>query len=181
MSADILAINNRLKEYYGRDEGDRPYFRVVWSDGLLEKRYGTFDEFYGSVFLRSTTGVAEVPKYTYVKSKYVLEKLVKFNMFQKPPELIGENWSYEPIYVFQDKNGKALPVVWRVIELIMRSILSGRPEKKTLASFEADEKEQEEKDIRYFEEAIDISPLAVALRGGGNSSGIIVPSNYRSL
>lgn len=179
MSADILAINERLKDYYGRDEADRPYFRIVWSDNLTEKRYGTFEEFYGSVFLRSTTGVAEVPKYTYVKAKYVLEKLVKYNMFQKPPELIGENWSYEPIYVFQDKNGKALPVVWRVVEVIMSALLNSRPEKRTLKSFEDEQKEDEQRDIRYFEEAIDVSPIAVALRGGGNSSGIVVPRNFR--
>lgn len=176
--SDLLTINNRLKEYYGRDELDRPNFRVVWSEGLTEKRRGEHEVWYGGIFVKREFGVVEVKKYTYLSNRHVLERLIRYTPATQPPEMV-DNFSYEPIYVFQDKAGKMLPVEWYPIESYLNLMLFGTPKpKKTLKDFVEDDKAESERYEKYFEEMLDISPTAVALRGGGNSSGIIVPSNY---
>lgn len=171
---DLVTINNRLTDYYGRDITGMPFFRVVWSEGLLEKRVGHFEDFYGSIFLRAYDGLREVPKYSYIKNRHILEKLV----FHKETKEILEKHSYEPVYVFQDKNGKSLPVIWRACEALIHSLMYGERQKLTASDMIAEEEKKDKRDVEYFEDSLDMSYTATML---ANKEAIVVPSNYNSV
>jgi len=110
----------------GIDFDGRAMFRIVWADEQLEKRRGSWDIYYaGVIYLRTETGVKEVPKYPYFKGCWVLEKL---ETFRHPDVIYDKPKGYEPFFVFKDKDGNPLPVNRRVVEFICRSILEG-PEK----------------------------------------------------
>lgn len=153
---DINGINKKLKEYWGTDDENRPIYRVVWSDTQIEKRFGTFVESYGPIFLREVKGLAEVPKYPYIKHRWVLEKL----MFAMTDEVIGldlNNRCYEPVYTFEDKLGRALPVEWWAVEMIVKRLLgvaSGDVEKMTQKDVDRAEDAQYAKEVAYTENVI---------------------------
>jgi hypothetical protein len=123
MSVAVDLINKRLRKM-GLNPYGQPLFRVVWSNYQTEKRRGVFNEFYGDLFVRTTFGVHERLKYPWIKDKWVLERWY-------PPEIVhhedlpeSNRGSYEPIYVFQDANGNALPPVWRAVQLIIYAIMN---------------------------------------------------------
>jgi hypothetical protein len=106
----IDKINERLKREFGTDLSGKPYWRVVWSEDQLEKRHATFNDYTPEgIFIRSFTGVREVPKYSqWIKEKYVLEKLTIIPEVNSS-ELPVNKLSYEPIFPFETKTGKYLP------------------------------------------------------------------------
>jgi len=123
MNVVVDLINRRLRKM-GLNLSSQPLFRVVWSNHQTEKRRGTFNEFYGDLFVRTTFGIHERSKYPWIKDRWVLERWF-------PPELVYHEdlpdsnvGSYEPIYVFQDADGNALPPVWRVVQLIIHAIMN---------------------------------------------------------
>lgn len=152
---------NRKLEERGRSLDGRPIWRLVWSTDLREKRLGEFHDFYGDIYLRTTKCVKEVPKYWYAKDRWVLERLTFL-----PPnaaihkELIGQvelditkptmNGSYEPIYVFQDKDQNPLEVTEWAIEAVLQALEKG-PEKKTDGQMRDDYFSEIDADARYFE------------------------------
>lgn len=110
----------RFLEESGKNLSGKPLYRLVWSDDQYEWRKGTFNEFCGSIFLRSVTATKLVPKYPFVQGRWILERWF-------PPEMVAcdelpaannEN-SYEPIFVFQDKNFNPLPLCLRAIEILV--------------------------------------------------------------
>lgn len=100
------SINRQLKEKYGIETGlNIPMFRVVFSDTQYEKRMtDTTEE--GLVLMYEQ--VRLMPKYSWIKAKYVLERLVEVPEFQQK-ELAGVKVSYEPLWVFEDKHSNPLP------------------------------------------------------------------------
>lgn len=169
--ADLLVINRRLKEYFGSDLTGKQHYRVVWSENLLEKRLGKFSDFYGDIFVRQQTEVREVPKYGYIKNRHILEKLVHFDRM-KVPELI-ESDSYEPLYVFQDKDGKSLPVNYQVCQKIIHTLLYGEKIKLTDSDLVAEEKKELARESEYFEAELDKPEQIVKVKSYEGS--IIVP------
>lgn len=149
---DAESINDRLELYYGRELDGRPRYRVVWSTTQLEKRVGEFNEFYGSIYLRTFTGMKEVPKYPFDKDRWVVEKL----FYIKNPEIIAEKpGSYEPFYVMKDALGNFLPLNWKAVDLAV-SFAEARPVGITLTDKDWNAQEQEEidTDTRYFEDVL---------------------------
>lgn len=176
MSEAVAEINKKLKEYYGTDDEGRPIYRVVFSDTQVEKRFGTFTESYGSIFLREVKGLQEVKKYNYIQQRWVLEKL----MFAMTDEVIGldlNNRCYEPIYVFQDKFGRALPVVWWACEMVVKRMLGvagGDVYKETEADQELKESAAYEKERAYMEDVIaDIQGGDVAVKLGAREAIVV--------
>ena len=109
----------RFLDAQGRNLADAPIYRLVWSDEQFELRKGTFNEFSGNLFLRQVIGVQRVPKYPYVKSRWILEKFF-------PPEVaytdtLPESYSgsYEPLFVFQDREEKPLPITLLALEMLI--------------------------------------------------------------
>lgn len=113
----ISAINKRLLDHYGRFEDGRANWRVVWSDDQLEKRWVTSTD---EGFLLSSPMIAEVPKYSYIQHRYILERLVPVADFMGS-ELVDKT-SYEPIWTFQDNEGNALPPIWETVFLLVRQV-----------------------------------------------------------
>ena len=117
----ISVINKRLIERFGVSIDGRPNFRVVFSDTQYEKRYGTFEVYVGNIFLREETCLKEVPKYSYISGKHVLEQLM-YGDFPDQPFVTS---SYEPLWTFQDANRNPLPPIWDAVEVIVISKLEG--------------------------------------------------------
>ncbi len=99
----IESINEKLLIEFGTEFGDTPRFRVVFSEDQYEKRW---TEFTDEGFELLHPEVRLLPKYKqFIREKYILERLVP---------VVGETdlltkISYEPAWVFQDKNGNYLP------------------------------------------------------------------------
>jgi hypothetical protein len=153
-------INLRLKDS-GTNLTDQPLYRLVWSDNELEFRRGIFREFVGNIFVRETVGVKQVPKYSYIKARWILERWIPPDACYNP-EIPNSQWgSYEPIYVFQDKNGNSLPFSEKVVYFIITLA-----EKKTRVTPEerlAESLAKEEAEINEYLESLEISPITNAL------------------
>lgn len=114
----ISSINEKLLADYGTEFGNAPRFRVVFSDDQYEKRMtDCTDEGFELVHPE----VRLLPKYKqWIQEKYILERLIP---------VVGETdlvtkTSYEPAWVFQDKNGKYLPPFYEGCKHVIESMLS---------------------------------------------------------
>jgi hypothetical protein len=151
-------INKRLAEKYGKNLLEQPYFKISWSNDLYEIRVGTFNEFYGSIFLRTYRGARKVRKYNYIQNRWILERWQEKNL--KPTDELPNPDGYEILYLFEDKNRNPLPPIWRVANLICDTIFNSLLTKPQLK--QAIEEEQEKiyaDDVKYFEDMFDSSAL----------------------
>lgn len=106
MAEKIETINSFLRDNYGIDTEDSlPIFRVVWSEDQYEKRETKFTDT-GIELL--TPEVRTVPKYSYLKDVYVLERRVLVPE-QNQKELAGAVKSYEPLWNFKQEDGTPIP------------------------------------------------------------------------
>jgi len=115
----VETINRRLQEDYGKLDDLRPYWRVVYSDDQFEKRLTNYtDE--GFELIRPE--VRTLPKYKqWIQNKYILERLTAVPVANLV-ELPSSDLSYEPVWVFEDNHGNALPPRWDAIQLIIKSV-----------------------------------------------------------
>jgi hypothetical protein len=146
MAININNINDRLRKIYGDNPYKQPMFRIVFSDRELEKRRGTFVDWYGALYIREYVGIREVPKYAYLKGAYVLERwLAPMSCY----EIDTSMGTFEPVYVFQDAEGKPLPVIedfaHKVIEKIFNPLLPGH----RTSQLKTQEEEAYRKEIEY--------------------------------
>ncbi|MBI3334381.1 hypothetical protein HYZ97_02755 [Candidatus Pacearchaeota archaeon] len=116
----IESINAKLLYEYGVEisAGNLPKFRVVFSNDCYEKRLtDRTDEGFELI----QPEVRLLPKYKqWIHEKYILERLVP---------VVGETdlvtkVSYEPAWVFQDKNGNYLPPFFDGCKFVIESIFS---------------------------------------------------------
>jgi len=162
MNALIDYFNQKLLDR-GRTLDGRPIWRISWAPDQREKRLGKFSDFYGSIFLRERTEVRDVPKYWYMGARWVLERLSFI-----PPgsslhrELVSQgssldpwapvvNGTYEPIYVFQDAKGEALPVTEWALEAVLHTAEFGERRKLSDSDMRDQYHESIEDDAKYFE------------------------------
>ena len=164
-------INKYLKQF-GLTDSNEPKFRVVWSDDQFEMRRGEFNEFYGTIFLRVFTGVKRVPKYPFISSRYVLEcwapPHLSFN--DELPDAV--NGTYEPLYVFEDSSGNALPLALAPIELIMGVATNPRHLSTQRNEREYAEIKRDKDETAYDEDSLECSEITNALH---MREGIIRP------
>lgn len=114
----IESINEKLVNMYGKWMDGRPNFRVVFSHDQIEKRWLTHTKD-GFELLHPI--VSEAPKYRhYIVDKYVLERLIPI---VGETDLV-EKTSYEPAWVFQDKNQNYLPPFFEGCMHVIESLLS---------------------------------------------------------
>ena len=116
-------INKRLRSY-GLNQYDEPNFRVVFSDDQTERRKGTFNDYHGNLFIRSVTEVREVPKYPWIKGKWIIERWASGELSKHQDLVTLKNGVYICVYVFQDINQRYLPPLWRVCEIVLKHILN---------------------------------------------------------
>jgi hypothetical protein len=117
LTEPLETINKNLRNLFGVDTiTGAPIWRVVWSEDQLEKRLmDTSDK---GIFLL-VPEVREVPKYRqWIREKFVLERLTIVPEINKS-ELPTQKLSYEPIYVFETKQGKPLPPKTEVAKFVI--------------------------------------------------------------
>lgn len=145
LAEDIEYINKQLKDEFGVDTiTGVSIWRVVWSEDQFEKRLGTFDDITpAGLYLRTVTEVRLVPKYRqWIQEKYVLERLVVIPDWQRE-ELPTAKVSYEPIFVFWDKNENYLPPKYIVAKFVIDTIYAAQYGTKNLKKYTDDENSQE--------------------------------------
>lgn len=112
----IESLNQRLIDYFGMDtESERAIWRLSWSDFQYEQRLMRYTK-EGLELLYPR--VQEVPKYPYIKSRWVLERLVLIPVLDQL-ELPVEQKSYEPMWIFETNKGEALPPKWEAIKHVV--------------------------------------------------------------
>lgn len=181
MGMDILepveVINKRLLEHFGRAWDDRPIWRVVYSEDEFEKRLMAYTDAGVELLVPEWR---EVPKYRqWIHYCYILERLVSV------PEInlgeVTEKTSYEPIYIFEDRNHQPLPPKWEVCKFVVDTVYAAMG-KSSLARYS-----EELKDMNTQEgAAARIETLEKEMFGNETEVGdalahkeaIIVPRNY---
>lgn len=162
----VKSINRRLFKF-GKNPDGLPIYRIVFSDDQREKRRGKFNVFYGKIFLRTEVGIKETKKYSYIKSKFLIEKWIEphlVNMLSNN-EIVDSN-GYEPIYVFEDKDGNFLRPIWSVSENICFANQNPVDYWKRKLQYEEEEKKQEQEDYNAVATEHDRTPIGLALATG---------------
>lgn len=119
MSEGVDFINRKLIDAYGKDVGlSLPNYRIVWSNSQLERRFGTFEDWMGDIWLREVTETREVEKYPLYPDMWILERLMGIDAVNT--NIRGVNYSYEPLWVFGANNSERQPV-WRFVELMVKA------------------------------------------------------------
>lgn len=125
----VDVMNNQLKDLFGLDTvTGLPIFRIVWSEDETEVRHGTFTDFVPGtdIFLRTVTETRTVPKYRqWVQAKHILERLVVVPEVNRA-DLPNNKVSYEPLWVFEDKNGNYLPPRLDACKFIIDTVLDAQ-------------------------------------------------------
>ena len=168
----IEDINKRLQDDFGRELDGRPRFRVVFSEDQYEKR---FIQYTDEGFPLLEPEVRELPKYKqFIQQKYILERLVP---------IIGETdlvdkMSYEPAWVFQDKNQNYLPPFYDGCKLVIDSMYAKMGHRDGFAKYKETGLSHEERlaHIEKVERELfgNETPVGDALAYG---SGVVVPGN----
>lgn len=173
----IPEMNVKLDENYEKVNGE-PRFRIVWSTGIVEKRYGEFEIISDAgIYLRSEKGVEEVPKYVgeYL-DKWILEEYLSTE--GNPYLNKVTNYSYEPIWTFGAARSHPEPVWWAVVMLI-QSRLDGRSRPVMREKDYKDlEDESRRKEVERNKTILrnETPDIPFALKHG---MGIVVPENYK--
>jgi hypothetical protein len=160
---DTAITNQRLKEMYGTNVNKNlPNFRLVFANDQVEKRKGTFREYWGEVFLREVTGIKEVPKYPFFQDCWILERLVP-NVLED----VEGDFTYEPVYRFPEN----VYPIWRAIEFFMFNIFNPKanlPRTQKEADYQEEERIAKEK--KRTRDMIDTTSLETALNDGNAMS-----------
>jgi hypothetical protein len=182
LTEPIVVINKHLKDAFGIDTiTSSPLFRIVWSEDQFEKRLGTYDDFSpGGIFLRTVTEVREAPKYRqWIKEKYVLERLVvvpEVNSDDLPESKV----SYEPLWVFEDKNGNYLPPKYEAAKFAIDCVYAaiGKSSMAKYVDEEAINDPERKGAIAKIQHELfgDETDVTDAL---ARKEGVVVPSNYK--
>lgn len=158
---DIKSINKYLESSYGLSLDNKPKFRVIWSEDLFEVRKGLFSP--GATMEE----IRKVPKYSYIKDKYILEvyTLAFPETFGKAlrhsEDIIMSGDRYEPLRVFQTKKNVPLDPQRDICKIICDRFIEliNRPEGQRLTNRIAthDDVEAMKKEVRKFEDILNMS------------------------
>lgn len=119
---ELEIINKRLAEKYGK-LNNSPCFRVSWSDDQFEHRKTEVTR----EGLRLTNPKVELlPKYWWIKERYILEGLREVPIQDSADNIVGFKISYEIIWTFEDANENALSPKWNAVYLILETLKSNQ-------------------------------------------------------
>jgi hypothetical protein len=146
-------LNTYLKSQ-GKSITGQYFYRLVWSDKVLENRKGTFNDFTESgLFIRTVVETRLLPKYNYIRERWILEKWAPGSLTRNEETPDASGGDYIPVYVFEDSEGNYLPPTRKVLEFIL-AFLNGRVKKDSIP----DEKYLEEKETQQIYESLDDHP-----------------------
>jgi len=174
----IATINRQLLEHYGMESSvNEPMFRVVFSDDQREMRLGDYNDFTPSgMFIRSVREVREVPKYQWIKARWVLEHLCvvpEVNMIELPTTKL----SYEPLWIFENQSGDYLPPRYDAAKIIIETMLAVKGKSSLKKYVDPDTSESRELNIKKIHEELfgNETPATDAL---AHRTGVVVPHSY---
>jgi hypothetical protein len=183
----VKRFNDQLRDLFGVDTtSGQQMWRISWSDDQFEMRESEYTDV---GLLLPYPIVRELPKYPYIKARYVLEHLVAIPDMQSH-ELPTQKTSYEPLWTFEDSKKEYLPphleACKYIINLVTDAMSLARDGRSTSKSFRKflDEDENQEKSIEN--KAKRVKDYTEYLFGDQSSLGgttvtgetIIVPRNY---
>lgn len=157
LPSEVKAINKRLQKLYPNT------YRIVFSDNEFEDRKGEFNIYFKSIFLRTDFGVHIVKKYSYIKSRFIIEKFVPPPL-SVIPEIPGSiHGSWEPLYVFEDSNGNYLKPIMKVALMICNANQNpvGYWERKN--QLDKEKEKQDKDDYNAVADEYDVTPVEQAL------------------
>ena len=151
----IENINHQLVDLFGIDTiTGQPMFRIVWSEEQFEKRLTSYTD---SGLALLIPEVRLLPKYRqWIQNKYVLERLCVVPEINQD-EIPVDKLSYEPIWVFEKKNGDALPPTLWASKFVIDSLYAamGRHSLRKYVDDEAkNPEEHKEKRLKEYEEQL---------------------------
>jgi hypothetical protein len=125
----IESINKKLTEEYGYEFGNKPKFRIVFSEDEYEKRWTNYTD---EGFELLEPEVRLLPKYKqYIKAKYILERLIPVT---GETDLL-DKISYECLWVFEDKNHNYLPPFFEGCKHVIESMYHSMGRKDTFTKY----------------------------------------------
>ena len=138
INESVETINKRLKDHFSTAWNGNPIWRVVWSEDQFEIRMTKYTD---SGLELLYPEMRKLPKYRqFIHNKFILERYVMV------PDIsagqIGEKASYEPIHIFEDKHGNALPPKWEACEYVIKVLLAVTTGERMAAYKEALEKDE---------------------------------------
>lgn len=138
----VESINTQLRDLYGIDTiTSLPIWRVVWSEDQFEKRLTNHSDT-GVILL--TPEVRELPKYRqWIKNRYVLERLTVIPEINAD-DLPTSKLSYEPVWVFEGKNGMFLPPKLEPAQLVIDTLYAAIGKSKLNKYVDSEENTTEE-------------------------------------
>jgi hypothetical protein len=171
----IERLNYQLERNYGKFS-ELPVWRIVWSEDAREQRKGTFTYTDNSGnFLKEEEGIREVKKYPYIKERYVLERVLPVPEMNR--DQLVTPLSYEPVFIFENKNREYLPPRWEVCHLVIEGIMKVTAQRMGYTYKEPSSEEQlyekSERIKRIHEELFGNDTDTTDLLGA--KEGIVVP------
>lgn len=160
---NVDIINRRLADIYGKLE-DKPNYRVIFSEDLLEKRWTDKTK---DGFQLLNPEIREVPKYRqWIHRKYVLERLTFV------PEItdLTTELSYEPIWVFETSSGEALAPNWLACRMIIDTVNENIEQAGNYRKYK-DPDEKLTKEQLYEKKRVELEELTQALFPGESETG----------
>jgi hypothetical protein len=142
---EVDEINRQLREHYGADANDRdaPIWRVVWSDDQIEKRETEWSE---EGFRLLFPKVDILPKYQWIKERWILERLVLVPEINSR-EMLGKKVSYECIYIYETQQGDFLPPNFNAAKFVIDLVYAARG-KKSMRKYVDDAVKDENREAR---------------------------------
>ena len=137
LPTDIKIINQRLIDYFGMDSlTSKPMWRIAWANDQYEKRLTKYTP---EGFELIVPQVFELPKYQWLKDRWILERLVLI-----PDVHVGElptqKQSYECMWAFEDRNGNPLPPKYEACKFIIDAVYAAMGKKSLRKYVDAEEK-----------------------------------------
>lgn len=132
---DIQIINKKLIDYYGIDTvTGQPIWRISWSNDQYEKRRSEYTP-EGLQLLYPE--VQLLPKYQWVKDRWILERLVLVPDIHVD-ELPTQKQSYEILWKFESQLGEALPPTFKAAKFVVDTVMAAMG-KKSMRKYVDDE------------------------------------------
>lgn len=171
----IERLNQQLADLFGIDTNSaNPIWRIVWAEDQREKRMTKF----------SPSGIEyiypvpmELPKYSHIKGRYILEKL-EIVPLQNVEELCGAKISYEIKWVFENEKVGYLPPRLDVAQLVIHTLnFAQYGNKFGLAKYVENADEEKRREFQRIWDDLfgNETDVTDALR---YKEGVTVPSNY---
>ena len=123
LPTDIQTLNELLKEHYGIDtESTMPMWRISWAADQYEMRV---DDVTPSGVKLLFPEMMNFPKYSHIKTEWILENLVLVPSFQQA-EIGDVKKSYECIWRFRDRNDKPVNPEWWACQFVIDLVYAAK-------------------------------------------------------